>query len=603
LGFGLAVDNEDNIYFNGKTTSDGLATSGSHQTQRGGNDDALVAKFNTDDGNLMWCTYLGGTGNDQYRAFVFDDNNDMYLVGYTESATAIATADAYQPVYAGDGDGMITKWTPDGEVIWSTYYGASGQDRYHGITTDLEGNIYVVGTTSSTDSVVTAGSYQTTYGGGDADLWLNKFTSEGQLIWSTLYGGELHDRGRGVETDSLGNIYVAGFTNSTTAIASPGAHQETWSDGYDPQTNEPLDDDFLFSISNDGTTRYWGTYYGGHRKDEMWGMNIDRKQKALYVVGSTYSETLIAFGNAWQSQISSGSDAIFARWNYDGSIVYGSYFGNKGGEQFEDVEVDDNSDIYLVGKTESDHLPVTYGVYQLDSNGGAYDGVLYKFYGGVACRDIHEPNDEFNTASQIFSRTTTDSLIYGYDGNLIESFDKDYFKVSVEDSFNNLFIDLTNLSHNYDLKAYNSSMQLIDESTNTGLTPDTILFNNMPSGDYYLEVIAASPEEYDTMKCYHLNLVKFPTTVTSVNELNLLPLNLYPNPALGECYLDLNSNKNEIAIVKILDMAGRLQKNETIKLTPGNQTIQVSLKNLESGIYKVIVISPEESRVRLITVQ
>src|SRR5262249_9189009 len=141
-------------------------------------------------------------------------------------------------------------------------------------------------------------------------------------------------------------------------------------------------------------------------------------------------------------------------------------------------------------------------------NGGAYDGLVYKFYGGVACRDLNEPNDGFSTATVVYARLLTDSLVYGYDGNLINAADKDYFKITVASPYKNLFVDLTRLSHNYNLKFYNSAQVLKAQSTKTGLTPDTLFLNNLPYGDYYLQVVAGTPTEYDTLKCYHLNLIK-----------------------------------------------------------------------------------------------
>ena len=603
LGFGISVDNFNNIYFNGKTTSDGIATSGAHQTIRGGNDDAVIAKFNTNGGALYWCTYMGGTGNEQYRAFVFDPDNNFYVCGYTESPNNISTPGAYQEVYAGGGDGFITKWTPDGVVIWSTYYGAAGQDRYHGITTDLSGDLYITGTTSSTTSITTPGVFQENYGGGDADLWLTKFTEDGNLIWSTLYGGEGHDRGRGVETDSAGNVFVAGFTNSTIGISTPGAVQETWSPGYDDQTNEGLDDNLLFRITPDGTTRIWGTYYGGDAKEELWGMNIDRKQKALYIVGSSQSESMIAYGNAWQPVKGKGSDAIFAKWTYDGAITYGSYFGNDDGEQFEDVEIDQNSDIYLVGKTEANRLPATYGVYQTHSNGGAYDGVLYKFYGGIACRDLNEPNNSFTNAKLIYARTLTDSLVYGYDGNLRNNSDKDYFKFTVVAGFKHHFIELTGLSHNYNLRVFNSAQVLKAISNNSGLTADTVVANNLTPGDYYIQVVAGAPAEYDTLKCYHLNLIKSSTRFPANGSGNrMMPagavsdLRLSPNPAAVDVTLDMDMLSDSFLELSLLDQMGRPVFVKELYANEGPNEFTLPVSKLASGIYVVQVKSDHISR-------
>jgi hypothetical protein len=348
----------------------------------------------------------------------------------------------------------------------------------------------------------------------------------------------------------------------------------------------------LFKLSADGTTRFWGTYYGGAAKDELWGMNIDQKQKCLYVVGSTQSEALIAYGNAWQPVKGKGSDAMFARWTFGGQIVYGSYFGKDKGEQFEDIELDGNGDIYLVGKTEAAQLPSTYGVYQTYSNGGEYEGLLYKFYGGIACRDLNEPNNSFSNAKFIYARTTSDSLVYGYDGNLRNNTDKDYYKFTVSSGFKHHLIELTGLSHNYNLKVYNSSQVLKGVSNNTGLTSDTIIANNLPLGDYYIQVVAGAPAEFDTLKCYHLNLVKsssrFPNNGSGSKAMDATPfagLRLSPNPASAEVTLELESETDSHVELRVIDQAGRSVMVRQLFATAGANQFHVPLTGLAPGFY------------------
>lgn len=585
LGFGVTSDESGNIYFNGKSNSDGLATAGAYQTVRGGNDDAVVARFSPD-GTLDWSSYFGGPGNDQYRAFALLGDT-LYLCGYTESAENIATPGAFQLTYAGEGDGMLTCWTNDGQVIWSTYEGAAGQDRFHSITNDASGRLYLAGTTSSDTGLTTPGSYQTEYGGGEADVMLSCFTSAGERLWNSYYGGESADRGRGIETDTSGRLFISGFGSSTAGIATPGAHQQEWSEGYDEVTNEPLDDAFLFSLSSAGDERYWGTYYGGPRKDELWGMDFSPADQAIYLAGSTYSPTGIVFGNAWQKQKGNGSDAVFSRWNADGSIVYGSYFGKGGADQFEDVETDAQANLYLAGKTGNNEMPATYGVHQVDSNGGTYDGLLYKFYGGAACRDLYEPNESFNQAAQIFARTTVDSLLYGYDGNLENSADHDFYKVEVEDSFRNVLIELNGLLHNYELRLYNENGLLVDESIHEGLMPDTIHQSMLEAGTYFIEVAAGSPEEFDTLNCYHLNLVKRPTIFTggvfSAADCTLL---IHPNPAADELLVGFTAGNMQDVELTVMDAAGRRLISLHFDYSTAS-TISLNIASLAPGFYRL----------------
>jgi len=603
VSFALGVDHYNNVYIGGKTNSDGLATSGAYQATRGGIDDAILAKFDPT-GGIVWSTYFGGTDNDEWRDIQFDNENHFYTCGYTESSAGIATSGAWQEAYGGAGDGDITKWNLDGSVVWSTYYGGPGQDRYHVLNIDLQGNVYLCGTTGSVSGVTTSGAYQTLYGGGGEDMWLSKFTKDDHLVWSTYFGGSLDDRGRGVVTDSTDGVYIAGFTDSQNGISTPGAVQPTWSAGYDTFGN-PYDDGFIGKFDSSGH-RIWATYYGGNNKEDVWGMNLDRRHKAIYIVGDSQSDSLIAYGNAFQPVKDKGSDCIFARWNYDGTILWGSYWGSDNGQQFEDVDIDSLGYIYLAGKSETSQLPPTYGVYQTHNNGGTYDGILYKFYGGAACLDLNEPNNTFAKAKSVYAKSSDDSLVYGYDGNLRNSNDKDYFKLKVTSGYKNIFVELTNLVHNYDLKMYNANQVLKAQSTNTGSTPDTIIANHLQPGVYYIQVVAAPPVEFDTLNCYHLNIIKSNSKFGSsggqskVMESETAELKIFPNPASSDITLELSSDDDEIAELRITDLLGRVIKSEEISLTNGLQNIQMSLLQMPSGIYQVSVHSPEKTWVNLI---
>src|SRR4030095_13819633 len=106
------------------------------------------------------------------------------------------------------------------------------------------------------------------YNGGAVDAFLAKFDTTGQLIWSTYYGGAWADRARGVGCDQVGNVYLSGFTESDSSIATSGAFQENWSKGYD-NINDRAEDAFIVKFNSAGL-RQWGTYYGGKDVEELW---------------------------------------------------------------------------------------------------------------------------------------------------------------------------------------------------------------------------------------------------------------------------------------------------------------------------------------------
>src|SRR4051812_34488311 len=116
--------------------------------------------------------------------------------------------------------------------LWASYYGGAGYDAAVNITTDASGNVYMTGQTANSTGLATAGAYQTTSGGAE-DAFLVKFDGAGTRLWATYFGGPGADFGYGVKTDAAGNVYITGYTESTTGIATAGAYQTTYNNFND----------------------------------------------------------------------------------------------------------------------------------------------------------------------------------------------------------------------------------------------------------------------------------------------------------------------------------------------------------------------------------
>ncbi|HEX3080598.1 MAG TPA: T9SS type A sorting domain-containing protein, partial [Puia sp.] len=562
---------------------------------------AIIVKFSPT-GTFQWSTYRGGGGDDHFRNCIADGQGNLYFAGYSLSPANVVTANAFQPVYGGNGDCMIAKYTPAGNVIWCTYYGAKGQDRLHAINLDLYGHLLVQGTTGSDSGVATAGAHQVIYGGGDEDVLLAEFDTAGHRIWCTYYGGEYSDRGRGVQSDSAGKIYIGGLTESSTGIATPDAHQLQWTEGY-YDGGSRAEDGYLAKFSPDGHELIWGTYYGGSSYDRIWGITLDRKSHALYAVGGTASPNNISTTGAWQPAISIGpwGEGFFSRWDYDNNLVWGSYLGETSEDHLEDVELDSQEFLYLLGQTDKSLMPVTLGVQQTNSN-GMDDAFLYKFYPGLTCYDYNEPNETFGTAKLITAWTPTDSLIYGYNGSIANKDDQDWFRLKVKASQPNIEVVLSDLVKDYNLKFYNGQKVLLQSSTNTGTTNDTIIANNLAAGTYYIRITHTNPT-FDSLNCYRLITLKSsgifmePQNVNKFIETAGVPaeLKVFPNPASENLSFSVSALASGSASLIVFDMVGRIVKTESLNLEEGFQTIELPVMNLPSGMYKMVLKSNEKS--------
>ncbi len=266
-GTGVALDGSGNVYVTGYTNSTNFPTTvGAFQTTYGGSGDVFVAKFNpalTGSASLIYSTYLGGSGADgvpQYFTFknssgsvvsptrgpaiAVDSSGDSYVTGFTHSANFPTTAGAYQTtnIYGSSSNGVafVSKLDPTGsKLLYSTYLGAKykqvkgtyNQTDATGIVVDASGNATITGLTYATDFPA-VNAIQSKLG-GSSDTFVTTFNATGSgLLFSTYLGGSSDDWAMGIAEDSVGNVYVTGFTGSTNFPTTSGAYQTSLSSPY-----------------------------------------------------------------------------------------------------------------------------------------------------------------------------------------------------------------------------------------------------------------------------------------------------------------------------------------------------------------------------------
>jgi hypothetical protein len=212
----LAVDSVGNVYVTGVTTSANFRTTNPLQAHHGGGlFDAFVAKLNPAGSQLVYSTYLGGSGEDRAFRIAVDRAGNAYVTGDTDSLN-FPVASPLQRNKSGGVDAFISKINPSGAaLIYSTYLGGSSIEGGTAITVDATGNAYVTGFTASPNFPVVA-PLQQNFAGGSFDGFVAKINAAGSVLdYSTYLGGSGLDSGFGIATDGLGNIYVMGVTDSS----------------------------------------------------------------------------------------------------------------------------------------------------------------------------------------------------------------------------------------------------------------------------------------------------------------------------------------------------------------------------------------------------
>ena len=370
-GNSCATDASGNIYLSGFTSStSGMATTGAHLATFGGGDwDAFLVKFNSS-GVRQWGTYYGGTAGEAAYHCATDASGNVYLTGEAKSTTGVATTGAHQTSKGSLEDAFLVKFNSSGVRQWGTYYGGSGNDYGHSCATDASGNVYLAGDArNSTTGIATTGAHKTTRG-GVRDAFLVKFNSSGVRQWGTFYGGTGDDKGRSCATDASGNIYLSGYTRSTSGIATTGAHQTTFGGA--------TEDAFLVKFNSSGV-RQWGTYYGGTSNEIGYSCATDASGN-IYLSGYTRSTSGIATTGAHQTTYGGGlNDAFLVKFNSSGVRQWGTYYGGTGNDFGWSCATDTSGNIYLSGQTPSTSGIATTGAYQTTFGGATEDAFLVKF--------------------------------------------------------------------------------------------------------------------------------------------------------------------------------------------------------------------------------
>ena len=286
---------------------------------------------------LIFSSYYGGNGADYAYAVAADSIGNTYIAGGIGSANfgILGTEDAF-----------VTKLSPSGSRMFTSFIGGSAADQANGIAVDLQGNIFVTGGTGSLDFPL-KGAIQTKTGGSE-DAFVAKLAAGGApLLYSTYLGGNANDSGSAIGIDAAGNAYIAGTTFSADFPtvnpfqATKGAQQDA----------------FVAKISAAGTAWIYVTYLGGNNVDEGNGIAVDSAGNA-YVTGYTAS-TNFPLQSPIRSSTTASVDAFVTKLNPAGSaLVYSTYLGGSATDYATAIAVDSSGNAYVTGIVTSDDFPL-----------------------------------------------------------------------------------------------------------------------------------------------------------------------------------------------------------------------------------------------------
>jgi len=257
----------------------------------------------------------------------------------------------------------------DPTLIYSTYLGGGGDDLGSSIAVDSGNNIYIAGTTSSSNFPTQSPAFANN--AGLSDIFVTKINAAGSaIVYSTYIGGNGLDRGDGLAIDSGGNAYVVGRvdSSSTNFPTTTGALATTYRGGDF--------DGVVFKLNASGNTLVYSTYLGGEENDSAEGIAVDANGNA-YVTGGTKSIGFPVTSGAVQGFLAGDTDAYLTKLNSTGTaLLYSTMLGGTGTDRGTGVAIDASGNAYIAGFASSQDFP-TVNAFQ-NFPGGSFDAFVAK---------------------------------------------------------------------------------------------------------------------------------------------------------------------------------------------------------------------------------
>lgn len=294
MGYGIALNSRGEAYVSGYTQSaDFPTTPAAYDATHNGKEDIFVAKLNATGTDLLYASFLGGSDDDYSRDIALDLVGNAHIVGHTRSADFPTTAGAFDTTHAGLEDAVVAKLSPMGNtLVYATFLGGSSYERGYGIAVDSTDNAYATGYTKSADFPTTTGAIDSTYN-GSWDVFAVKLNPKGNaLIYATLLGGSIYEKGFDIALGSGGKAFITGYTWSANFPTTAGALDRTHNGG---------EDIYVAILNSTGTALLYATFLGGGVYDASHGIAVDDSDN-VYLTGNTWSPDFPVTAGAYQTR-------------------------------------------------------------------------------------------------------------------------------------------------------------------------------------------------------------------------------------------------------------------------------------------------------------
>jgi uncharacterized protein (TIGR03437 family) len=347
--------------------------------------DAFLAKFKPDGKTLEYATYFGGMGNETASSVQLDALGNIWVAGTTSSFDLPGAQHRAMPQLKGLANIFVAKFTPQGQLIASTYLGSSLNDTLAALRLDANGDPWIFGQTNSSDFPFTKDVPPPSQPGTITYVFLAKINSSvSQLLYAAPVSGV--NQAGGMQIDSTGNILLAGSTYSSGFEATPGVVH-----GILPPS--PISGQAcIIKLDQQGNTIF-STYLGGsmgadgsgiavqfgNELDNV-GVAVTTDETGIYVTGNTSATDFPTAPGAFQTKLRGSGcsypafaedtgligtiysylvdDVFVTKLSPDGkTMIYSTLLGGSCYDRPTDIAVTPSGAVFVTGETDSVDFP------------------------------------------------------------------------------------------------------------------------------------------------------------------------------------------------------------------------------------------------------
>jgi hypothetical protein len=343
----VGVDSEGNLYFVGGFSGSADFDPGpdTYTLTSAGALDIFIAKYSSE-GEFIWAKQIGDYASENADNIIISSNDELYISGSFDGISDFDPGSGVSTLSTnGWRDIFLLKMNLDGDFIWAKSIGGSDIDLVQGITLDNDNQPIITGYFIGAVDFNPNGSPLLFNAEGYNDVFVSKFSSNGNMLWSKHFNGSGSAFSKGVACDADNNVYFTGyFTESMDC--NPGMNSNII-------TSNGLNDVYLVKLNEDGDF-IWAKSYGAWSEDRAFAIEFTTDNR-FYVAG--YYRGDVDFDpNDDELTISSANgseDYFIQQFNTEGELLWAHGFGGSQSDQLSSIATDIFNNVYLAASAAS----------------------------------------------------------------------------------------------------------------------------------------------------------------------------------------------------------------------------------------------------------